>query len=71
MYVYFDDEAGPSADTMCSNGTPALSGAYRPYQALSAFDGETWAGTWTINIADVFPPDTGQALGGQFYVTFP
>lgn len=51
----FNDEAA-SANFPCpANGTINL----RPLQALSAFDGQSSTGTWTLSVSDRFPDDGG------------
>ena len=32
---------------------------FQPYQALSAFDGESLAGDWTLKVSDIAGDDTG------------
>jgi subtilisin-like proprotein convertase family protein len=57
MEVTFDD----SGDAIfCSAESPGISGLVIPEQALSALNGESSKGTWTLNIFDSFPPDEGQ-----------
>ena len=50
-----DDEAA----TAIANGTAPFTGSYRPDEALSVFDAEALAGTWTLNVADIASTDTG------------
>jgi subtilisin-like proprotein convertase family protein len=57
MEVTFDD-SGKAVS--CSENIPGISGLVIPKQALSAFNGETSQGTWTLNISDSLPPDEGQ-----------
>lgn len=49
----FDDAAAPGA--IPCNQPVGNGGTYLPEQALSAFNGEPAAGTWTLNITDVEP----------------
>jgi subtilisin-like proprotein convertase family protein len=51
----FDDEA---TNPISSVEAP-FTGTYRPYQPLSAFDGENSGGVWTLTIQDVGPDDIG------------
>ncbi len=53
--VLDDEEPTRTAEGNCGVGTPAyIAGAsYRPNQALSAFDGGSFAGTWTLTARDV------------------
>ena len=57
----FDDEAATAAETACRNQTnPAyVPGAYRPSQSLSAFDGQLFAGDWTLTVVDGASQDAG------------
>ncbi len=48
--VIFDDEAGTSIQTQSGGGTTV--GSFSPFEALSAFDGELWGGTWDLAFAD-------------------
>ena len=50
-----DDEA----ITAITAGTAPFTGSFRPETALSAFDGKSIAGTWTLNVVDTFAQDTG------------
>jgi len=47
-FTIFDD----SANTSILSGTAPFTGLFRPEEALSAFDGETANGTWTLKIYD-------------------
>ncbi|PQB05323.1 proprotein convertase P-domain-containing protein [Aureitalea marina] len=49
----FDDEASVLGDDECNPG-PAVSGMVIPTDALSAFDGESTLGDWTLTITDTF-----------------
>lgn len=59
--VIFDDQASTSAQSSCSNRTPAYpDGALLiPAQALSAFNGQGLAGNWVLTAADLASVDTG------------
>ena len=46
------DEAASPVEDECGGGTPSINGAFRPNQPLSAFDGESFTGTWEIRFAD-------------------
>ena len=54
----FDDEGTAAAETTCNTGT-AISGNVIPNQLLSAFDGQSAAGVWTITVSDNAGQDTG------------
>ena len=51
----FDDEAA----TAIGSGTPPFTGSFRPFQPLSAFDGQVIAGTWKLKVVDMAPTDAG------------
>ncbi len=51
----FDDDA---VDFVCG-GDPAIDGTVRPLGALSAFNGESILGEWTLRISDNAPSDGG------------
>ena len=57
MLVTFDD-AGSTAIN-CSSTSPAISGTLQPIQALSALNGESSLGDWTLNITDTGIGDDG------------
>ena len=50
------DDAGTAF--VCSN-SPGISGTVLPAQALSAFNGQSSTGTWTLTVADAFSADGG------------
>ncbi|MEW5852674.1 MAG: proprotein convertase P-domain-containing protein [Myxococcota bacterium] len=52
--VFHDGAASGIAE-----GFPPFTGAYRPQEPLSAFNGTTVGGTWTLQVYDAAPPDTG------------
>ena len=56
ILLNLDDE---SANTYNSIPCPPNGGTYRPYQALSVFDGENLNGTWTLIVQDLFNSDGG------------
>ncbi|MCE5310774.1 MAG: proprotein convertase P-domain-containing protein [Acidobacteriales bacterium] len=51
----FDDEAS----TPIASGAAPFTGAFRPIQALSAFDGQNSGGIWTLTVADQIAGDRG------------
>lgn len=55
----FDDSGVP---VVCGNN-PAISGTVIPVQALSAFNGESMNGTWTLRVLDSFAGDGGTING--------
>ena len=52
-----DDSAFPPVSTMPLTG--AVAGNFAPESALSAFDGQSANGNWTLNVADTAGADTG------------
>ncbi|HRQ66480.1 MAG TPA: proprotein convertase P-domain-containing protein [Xanthomonadaceae bacterium] len=62
--VFLDDDASLSIQTNCTGGANPTQAyiageSYTPAQPLSAFDGLTLAGTWTLNVSDRAGLDTG------------
>jgi subtilisin-like proprotein convertase family protein len=57
--VILDDEAGTPVENMCNATPPALSGSATPNNPLTAFDGQSVAGTWSLNVSDRAGADTG------------
>lgn len=54
--VILDDEASLPVEDACG---PTISGTYIPNQLLSAFDGESITGDWTLTMTDNAADDTG------------
>jgi len=52
----FDDEA----DRSIFEGNAPFTGSFRPQDALSAFDSESAAGEWQLEITDIFGADLGE-----------
>jgi hypothetical protein len=67
------DDASPIAngnvDNQCGSGVPSIFGEFRPSQSLSAFNGATGNGTWTLTVNDVYPQDTGTLNDWSLQVT--
>lgn len=57
-----DDEAGSNVEDECGAGVPSIAGSFIPNNALSAFDGETVAGTWRLTASDHAGGDTGTVV---------
>lgn len=53
-----DDEATRTIESIVAADAPHT-GRWRPDQALSAFDGESLAGAWTLHVTDFASQDTG------------
>lgn len=47
-----DDEGSSPVETQCAGTVPTISGTFTPNNALSGFDGQSMAGTWTLRVAD-------------------
>lgn len=54
-----DDEAGSAVEGQCGTGTPTINGTFSPNNALSAFDGESMNGSWTLSVSDAVGADSG------------
>ncbi len=61
----FDDEAS----TLISSGAAPFTGSYRPLASLSALDGKSATGTWTLEVKDKAGGDTGTLLGWSVALT--
>jgi subtilisin-like proprotein convertase family protein len=59
----FDDESANPVATTCP-----LTGDLRPAGSLSAFDGETFAGTWRLTVNDKVGIDVGEITGFRLFV---
>jgi len=60
-----DDEAATAVEDQCdTTATPTISSTHSPTGLLSAFDGETPAGTWTLSVTDNAGFDTGTLIAG-------
>ncbi len=59
MNVTFDDETVFDLENYCPGTTPWYVGSGSPTQPLSAFDGQSTAGTWTLTVTDGAGGDTG------------
>jgi subtilisin-like proprotein convertase family protein len=58
--VLLDDEADIPVEESCEHsGGPAIRGRLSPNDPLSAFDEESLAGTWTLNVSDHALTDLG------------
>jgi subtilisin-like proprotein convertase family protein len=63
----FDDEAA----TSITSGSPPYAGTYRPEQALSAFDGASALGSWTLTVQDTAGQDQGTLISWRLFVQTP
>ena len=57
--VTLDDEAATTVESQCAAADPTIAGTRSPNGSLSDFDGEDYAGTWTVSVTD----NAGQDLG--------
>jgi subtilisin-like proprotein convertase family protein len=76
LRLSFADDASLTAqdfEESCSASSPAISGTYRPSQALSGFIGEPAQGEWELIIVDNFTDDGGKVLDWELdiCVTYP
>jgi serine protease len=60
----FDDEAG----TSISNGSAPYSGSFRPFAALTGFDGKNPVGTWRLQVYDAGRSDIGTLTAASISV---
>jgi uncharacterized repeat protein (TIGR01451 family) len=75
LHDLFDDEAAANISTHNATVTdpitaaPPYSHSFRPTAALSAFDGQNAAGTWTMIICDSVAQDVGTFTRADLYIT--
>src|SRR4029077_16446904 len=55
----FDDQAASTIAASISNLPALMGGTYQPQSPLSAFNGKSAAGPWTIDFCDLAAVDTG------------
>ncbi len=53
------DEATSPVETQCAATVPTILGTFSPNNPLSAFDGQTLAGTWRLTVSDNAAADVG------------
>jgi subtilisin-like proprotein convertase family protein len=58
----FDDEAARFVSSVCSTHDPAIGGGIVPSGFLSDFAGESLAGTWSLDVADLASQDEGRLV---------
>jgi len=67
--VTLDDEGTGNVEDACTS-PPAISGTLIPNNALSAFDGESTQGTWTLRLDDSYTSaDTGTLNNWRLIIT--
>ncbi|WP_197475714.1 proprotein convertase P-domain-containing protein, partial [Oleiphilus sp. HI0043] len=47
----FDDQGSSAVENVC-NSSPGIGGTVIPHNALSAFNGESTQGVWTLKVED-------------------
>lgn len=57
-----DDEAASAVENQCARSAPAISGAFQPNQALSAFDGLSGDGDWVLQVEDAYTSEDAGTL---------
>lgn len=72
----FDDDAASAITTYTANATatattavPPYAASFRPAAALTAFDGQSSAGTWVLEICDQYSGDSGTFYQADLYLT--
>jgi hypothetical protein len=63
-----DESAGASIQTVTPAQNP-YTGSFKPASPLSAFDGQNPNGTWTLNVSDHGPVDTGSVRTFSLIIT--
>ena len=69
MNVTFDDSSSFNPENHCAGTTPWYSGVARPVQQLSAFNGQSSAGTWRLTVSDNAGLDTGTLVDWELLTT--
>lgn len=64
ILVKLDDAASLSVENQCSGSVPTINGIFTPNNALSAFNGESADGIWTLNVQDAEPSGDAGLLNG-------
>ena len=64
-----DDAAGSPVENQCSTTPPAINGTFSPNNPLSAFNGQSLAGTWRLNSSDRASSDTGSVTSWSLDIT--
>lgn len=63
----FDDEA----ETSIQDASPPFTGSFRPYGALTVFDGHDAYGAWTLEVYDAYYGDVGRLDSFALTITGP
>ncbi|REJ85877.1 MAG: hypothetical protein DWQ36_15575 [Acidobacteria bacterium] len=64
----FDRDAALPVEDQCAGGTPTIGGRVRPNSSLTAWNGQTGVGDWTLTARDVEGGETGQMVTWCLYV---
>ena len=68
-----DDDITLPVDSECASIPAAISGIFRPENALSNFDNDPITGDWIISVSDVIPHDEGKfnewCIAAEIYET--
>ncbi|MEM7280605.1 MAG: proprotein convertase P-domain-containing protein [Pseudomonadota bacterium] len=67
--ITFDDSSATDLENFCPGTTPWLVGDAAPASALSAFNGESTLGTWTITVSDNEQDDLGDIIDWEIITT--
>ncbi|MFN8178058.1 MAG: proprotein convertase P-domain-containing protein [bacterium] len=62
MDITFDDASGFNPETWCPGTTPWYSGPAMPVTPLSALNGQSTAGNWTLSVTDYAGGDVGSLV---------
>ncbi|MDP3905666.1 proprotein convertase P-domain-containing protein [Novosphingobium sp.] len=72
----FDDEAGTAITSYTANAAatattvvPPYATSFSPSSSLTAFDGQSSSGTWTLEICDQYGGDSGTFYQADLYLT--
>ncbi|MGW8250529.1 MAG: proprotein convertase P-domain-containing protein, partial [Anaerolineales bacterium] len=63
IFTILDDEISSPAEWKCASDPAAISGIYLPNTPLNTFDGESAAGSWSLQLSDNYKNDTGYLSG--------
>ncbi|MCH7698553.1 MAG: proprotein convertase P-domain-containing protein [Chloroflexi bacterium] len=66
--VVLNDEATSLVQDECTDASPTKVGEFRRNEPLSAFDGESLAGNWTLHIVDDIEGSQGDLIGWTLIV---
>ena len=67
--ITFDDGSTTDLENFCPGTTPWLVGSAAPATALTAFNGESTLGTWTLTVSDNEADDLGDIIDWEIITT--